>query len=444
MFPKRRKSHNNRTYFFLKLRRIARGWATQFFLGLITTFFCTLATPIFAKVPAVAPVVQNQPNQSQRLQQGKTFYEEGKFADAAAAWQQAAKVYQEQGDRINQALALNYLCLAYQQLGQWNEAESAIRKAIATLNASSLKLLQEQPTTIPSTQRLPVLAQALNMQGQLQLAQGQAEPALNTWKQATTIYAQIGDRTGMTGSLINQAQALQNLGLYRLANKTLTEVKQALQNQPDTPIKITALRSLGNALRVVGKLDESRQILQQSLALAEQLQSSSDISAILLSLGNTARTQQDTEAALEFYQQATESSTSPLSRAQAQLNQLSLLLDTKQVSNAQALASQIQAEISNLPSNRAAVYAQINFAQSLTRLGQMSTTSTFSSREIGQILAKALQQAKTLNDARTQAYALGQLGAVYEQTQQFQNAQDLTEQALLIAQTNNAPDIAYR
>ncbi|HEY9612811.1 CHAT domain-containing protein, partial [Allocoleopsis sp.] len=213
---------------------------------------------------------------------------------------------------------------------------------------------------------------------------------------------------------------------------------------PDTPIKIAGLRSLGNALRVVGKLDESRQVLQQSLALAQQLQSSSEISAILLSLGNTARTQQDTKAALEFYQQATASSTSPLSRAQAQLNQLSLLLDMKQVSEAQALASQIQAQISNLPPNRAAVYAQINLAQSLTRLGQMSTTSTFSSREIGQILAKALQQAKTLNDARTQAYALGQLGAVYEQTQQFQNAQDLTEQALLIAQTSNAPDIAYR
>ena len=436
MFPKRRKSHNNRSCFFLKLKQIARGWATQFFLALMTVLLCTLATPIFAKVPVVAPIVQNQPNQSQLLQQGKTFYEEGKFAEAAAAWQQAAKVYQEQGDRINQALALNYLCLAYQQLGQWNESEGAI--------ASSLKLLQEQPSTIPSTQRLPVLAQALNMQGQLQLAQGQAEPALNTWKQATTIYAQIGDRAGMTGSLINQAQALQNLGLYRLANKTLSEVKQALQNQPDNPIKIAGLRSLGNALRVVGKLDESRQVLQQSLALAQQLQSSSEISAILLSLGNTARTQQDTKAALEFYQQATASSTSPLSRAQAQLNQLSLLLDTKQVSNAPALASQIQAQISNLPPNRAAIYAQINFAQSLTRLGQTSTASTFSQTEIGQILARALQQAKTLNDARAQAYALGQLGAVYEQTQQFQNAQDLTEQALLIAQTSNAPDIAYR
>ena len=444
MFPKRRENNKSRTRPFLSLRRLSKAWIIQSFLALITAFLCTVATPIFSQVPPVNPLTQNSSYQSQLLQQGKTLYEEGKFAEAAAAWQQATKVYQEQGDKLNQALALNYLCLAYQQLGQWNEAESSIRNAITTLNLSSLTLLPEQPNPISSSQRLPLLAQALNTQGQLQLARGQAESALNTWKQATTTYTQIGDRAGMIGSLINQAQALQSLGLYRQANKTLTEVKQALQNQPDTPIKITGLRSLGNALRVVGQLEESRQILQKSLVLAEQLNSASDISAVLLSLGNTARTQQDTTAALAFYQQATTASTSPITRTQAQLNQLSLLLDNQQISEAQLLASQIQSQLSNLPSSRAAVYAQINFAQSLIRLGQTSNTSTFSHQEIGQILARALQQAKTLNDARAEAYALGQLGGLYEQTQQFKNAQDLTEQALLLAQTINASDITYR
>lgn len=444
MFPKHRENNKSLSRPFLSLRRLSKAWIIQSFLVLITAFLCTVATPIFSQVPPVNPLTQNSSYQSQLLQQGKTLYEEGKFAEAAAAWQQATKVYQEQGDQLNQALALNYLCLAYQQLGQWNEAESSIRNAITTLNLSSLTLLPEQPNPISSSQRLPFLAQALNTQGQLQLARGQAESALNTWKQATTTYTQIGDRAGMIGSLINQAQALQSLGLYRQANKTLTEVKQALQNQPDTPIKITGLRSLGNALRVVGQLEESRQILQKSLVLAEQFNSASDISAVLLSLGNTARTQQDTTAALAFYQQATTASTSPITRTQAQLNQFSLLLDNQQVSEAQVLASQIQSQLSNLPSSRAAIYAQINFAQSLIRLGQTSNTSTFSHQEIGQILARALQQAKTLNDTRAEAYALGQLGGLYEQTQQFKNAQDLTEEALLLAQTINASDITYR
>ena len=435
MFPKRRDNKKRFTPSFLPLQLFGQKGLPYLCLLLMTALLCIIATPILAKVTEVAPVVQNQPNQTQLLQQGKTLYEAGKFAEAATVWQQAAQVYQTQGDKLNQALALNYLCLAYQQLGQWKEAEAAI--------ASSLNVLQQQPNPIPTSSRLPVLAQALNTQGQLQLAQGQAQPALNTWKQATATYTQVGDQAGMIGSLINQAQALQTLGLYRQAKKTLSDVEQALQNQPNTPIKVTGLRSLGNALRVIGDLDQSHQVLQQSLAVAQQLNSPSDISAVLLSLGNTARAQQQTPAAIEYYQQAATASTTPLTRTQAQLNQLSLL-EPKQLSEAQALVSQIQSQLANLPPSRAAVYAQINFAQSLSRLTQENSASTPSQTTIGETLARALQQAKRLNDPRAQAYALGQLGGVYEQAQQWNNAKNLTEQALLIAQTNNAPDIAYR
>jgi CHAT domain-containing protein len=433
------------------------------FLCLFTLFFCLflgstegssaesqgIATltrsPIFTQVPLVAPLVQNLPNQAQLVQQGRTLYETGQFAEAARVWQQAAQVYQSQGDRLNQALALNYLCLAYQQLGQLEEAKVAIADSLKLLEPSTVKPSPDNPSVL-------ILAQALNTQGQLQLSLGQAELALKTWQQATATYAQAGDEAGMSGSLINQVQALQTLGLYRQASKTLTQVEQTLQNQSDSPIKVTGLRSLGNALRMVGDLDKSRQVLQQSLATAQQLKSPSDISATLLSLGNTARAQQDTKAALAFYQQAATASTSPILRNQAQLNQLSLFLDTRQLSAAQALLSQIQPQVvctgsietCPYPPSRTAVYAGINLAQSLIRLKKTSTVSSPSWTEIGQLLASAVQQAKSIKDQRAEAYALGHLGGLYEQTQQLSIAQDLTEQALLIAQANNAPDIAYR
>ncbi len=434
MFPKCRERPKSLTSPFLKLQRIGRRWVTYSLLALFTTLSCTVASPIFAQVPVVAPIVQRQLNPEQLVQQGKTMYEAGQFADAAIIWQKAAEVYRSQGDNLNQALVLNYLCLAYQQLGKWQDAESAITQSLELLTNN------KQQTTNNQT----LLAQALNAQGSLQLAQGQAEKALATWKKATAIYERIGDETGIIGSQINQAQALQTLGLYRQAKNTLIQLEQTLQNKPNSPIKITALRSLGNALRVVGDLDKSRKLLQQSLAIAQQLQSPSDISATLLSLGNTAHAQADTKAALEFYQQATTASTSPLTRAQAQLNQLSLLVATKQWSAVQVLASQLEAEIAKLPSSRAAVYAQINFAQKLMQLQHTSTASTPGQTEISKILARAIQQAKSLNDIRAEAHALGHLGELYEHAQQLSNAQNLTEKALLIAQSVNASDIAYR
>ncbi len=276
--------------------------------------------------------VQNSLEVTQLVQQGRKLYAAEQFSQAATVWQQAAQDYQAQENVLNQAMVLSNLSLAYQQLGQWEQASIAI--------AQSLNLLNTQDIGNPA--RTQILAQALNTQGTLQLAVGQAQQALITWQKAAATYAAAGDQTGVTRSQINQAQALQALGLYRRALATLNSVNQILQKQPDSLIKVAGLRSLGNTLRLVGDLEQSQQILQQSLALAQQLKSSPDISAALFSLGNTARasfggtslTQQDTKAALSFYQQAATSSSSQITKIQAQLNQLSLLLETNQLQSA--------------------------------------------------------------------------------------------------------------
>ncbi|PSM45595.1 hypothetical protein C7Y66_29495, partial [Chroococcidiopsis sp. CCALA 051] len=68
------------------------------------------------------------------------------------------------------------------------------------------------------------------------------------------------------------------------------------------------------------------------------------------------------------------------------------------------------------------------------------TTPTF----IAQLLATAVHQSRSLGDKRAEAYAVGSLGSLYEQNRQWQNAQEVTEQALILSQAVNAPDITYR
>jgi CHAT domain-containing protein len=201
-------------------------------------------------------------------------------------------------------------------------------------------------------------------------------------------------------------------------------------------------------LQLVGDLKQSEAVLKQSLEVAEGLKLPADISAALFSLGNNARAQRKqntnknsgtyTKTAIGYYQQAADQSTSATTKLRAQLNELSLLVEIKQLPEAEALWREIQPNLATLPPNRTGVYARINLAQSLLKL---SSTET---KEVAQQLAIALQQAKSLGDQRAMAYALGNLAGVYEQTQQLDNAKELTDQALLLAQTINAPDIAYR
>ncbi|PSO95635.1 MAG: hypothetical protein BRC48_08050 [Cyanobacteria bacterium QS_9_48_30] len=419
----------------------ARSWGNRFLLALVTALLCITVFPVLTTAPSLNSAVPSL------VQQGKALYKAEKFTEATQVLQQAADTFRTNGEELKLGMTLSNLSLAYQQLGQWQKAEEVI--------AESLKLLQSgQDAESQQKERSQLLAQALDVRGRLQLARGQAQSALTTWRKAASIYAEVGDEARITRSRINQAQALQSLGLYRQAEETLTESSQRLQKQPDSSLKATGLRSLGNIFRVIGNLKESRQVLEQSLDVARSLQSREAISETLLSLGNTASAQQDTQTAKAFYRQAATASASAVTRIQAQLNRLNLLLETEQWEAAQALQLQIQPQIADLSPSRAAVYARIHFAQSLMKMGSRKgrgredagtrREKTSQSQEIAQILAKAIQQAKSLGDQPATSYALGNLGELYEQTQQRTEAIDLTQQALFIAQAVDSPEIAYR
>jgi CHAT domain-containing protein len=65
-------------------------------------------------------------------------------------------------------------------------------------------------------------------------------------------------------------------------------------------------------------------------------------------------------------------------------------------------------------------------------------------RAIADFLATTLQQAETWQDVRSQAYALGYLGQLYQQQQQWDAAIRLTRRALRLSQSINADAVTYR
>ncbi|MEH2244042.1 CHAT domain-containing protein [Nostoc sp.] len=416
-----------------RLRKIKRFLSVLLFLAIFLG--ALLLPPTFAHITSANSSVQRLSDAQNLYEQGRKFYEVEQFAEAVKVWQQAISAFKGNGDQLRQAMTLGDLSLASQQLGQWSEAESAI--------AQSLNLL-ETTQNINAKERSQILAQVLDIKGRLQLAQNKAEDALNSWQLSIDIYKKVGDDKAVIRNRINQAQALQVLGFYHQAEKTLKETIKILQSQPNSPLKVAGLRSLGNVVQVTGDLETSRQILQQSLAAASSLPDKQAVGDILLSLGNTARAQQDVPAAMEFYRKATNAATSPTTRIQAEVNQLRLLVETEKFDAFPALSSQIQTQLSELPPSRTAISARINFAQSLTKFRKKTSTDTPSWLNIAQLLSSAIEQARSLQDQRTESYALGVLAEVYEQTQQWSDAQNLTQQALLMAQAIDAKDIGYR
>ncbi len=461
---KRQKQQRKREYTYATVLPIFRF----FTLAFITALLCISTLPALANfsdnnfLNPQSLISSSSAPKTSLLQQGKILYNSGKFAESVQVLQQAVQEYQQQGDTLRLAVSLSDLSLANQQLGAWTEAKQAIAQSLILLGYQQhdkegtryvqffRKWRKLSANTHDKILLLRVLGQSLEIQGRLQLLTGKAEEALSTWQETADIYNRAQDKNGIARSLINQAQALLSSGFYRRAKAVLEDVNQILRSQSDSIEKATALRSLGNVLQHMGELEHAGNVLQQSLEISQRLQSPIDISATLFSLGNNARSQQKTQQAITFYQQTVKVSPSLLLKVQAQLNHLSLLIEEQQWADAQTLLPSIQSQLDQLPPSHAGVYARINFAQSLLKKvrneelgignGEISSTPLISP---ARILATAVEQARSLGDKRAEAYALGSLGSVYEQSGQLSEAKNLTEQALSLAQVSNATDIAY-
>jgi CHAT domain-containing protein len=481
-------------------------------LVLLLLFFClALSQPLLLAQPSV-PSLKGQ-SASGLVRSAQELFQSGQYDRAATAWQQAAEVYGDRGDRLNQAMAFSNLSLTEQNLGQWEQATQAL--------SQSLRLLQGQNST-PAQQ---ILAATLDIQGQLQRATGQSKTALKTWEQAADLYGKVGDKTSATSALINQSQALQDLGLYPRACQTVLEALalkhkgcemtestlQILNEQTAKPFQIVGLRSLGNILRAVGQPEQSQRVLQKSWQLAQASGDTQNLAAIALSLGNTARISGNkassvkqklasvvgtlppvdclstltpgTATAAQYYQQAAtcyrqaETSASPAIVTQAQLNLLSLGIQTHYGSLISELLPKIQTRLAQLPPSRNTLTAQLKLAQNLmclqsalnpesssalspevskfpSPLLESCPAATLSENalqrsqipawpEIQTLVSAALQQSQRLGDKESEANALGYLAAISQQTGHASEAQTLTEKALQKISAFDEPELAY-
>lgn len=374
------------------------------------------------------------------VQAGKQQYEVGQFAAAVQQLQQAVAAYQASGDRGRQAQTLGLLSLVYQKLGQWQAAQEAIQASLQLLNSES-------------SHSDRVRAQIFNAEGHLYLATGKAETALETWRRVEQIYQQLEDATGVIGSQINQAQALQTIGFYRQARQQLDQLEQQIRRLPDSSLKLAGLHSLGNLRRQGGDLEQAEAMLQQALVTARKLRSPEDEGKVLTSLGNTyyllaGRSQdfENSEGAERYirqastaYQQAAVIATSPITHTQAQLNQLKLYLD-EPATVPPNLITEIATDLNALPASRAAIDARINFAHSLMKLDGNPAADGL----VNTVLQTAVQQAERLQDPRALSYALGTFGAWYEQRQDWTGATTTTRQALQLAQSIKAAELSYQ
>lgn len=409
-------------------------WQYSLCLGFCTFNLGILATPVIAQQALISTGTTSSSHQENLLNKGRIAYQAGRYAEATAIWTEANQNYQATADTLRQALSFNYLALSNYQQGNLLQAKQYLNQ--------SLSLLQQDSPEATSETGVNIYAQALNTQGRLELAMGNSEAARASWENAAEIYQQAEDQVGVLGSQLNQAQALQSLGLYRRSQKLLEQTADKIQSQSDSHLKMSGLRSLGMALQITGNLDLAQEKLAESLAISQELNLPEETSATLFSLGNVAKALKNSEKAIAFYQQAAATSSQPLIQTEAQLNHLNLLIRNSQEPAGLKLLPRLEQQISKLAKNpnRRSIYIQVNLAKNLIDLAEYRNRDN----QVPNLLNTALSQAQKLQDREAQSYALGILGYWYEQRKQWSSGTNYTQQALTLAQELNNSDLTYQ
>ena len=315
---------------------------------------------------------------------------------------------------------------------------------------------------------------------------------------------------------------------FKSSDKSIDDkIIKNLESQPNSLNKVIGLRLLGETFQKFRQLELSQQLLKISKIAAQQYPDQQ--SAIFISLGNIERAIGNRERdklnytsqiefilgekcnnefnlhdenqikctkngfidiksyyeafkhysqAKNYYKQTINNHTNTITKIQAELNQLSLLLDIQEWWNEQFNKSQryqpytwtelkddlnnqieylwksINSHLGELPESheiiRELVYAKINFAESLTRWRKNTQNDKLpQEQEIAQLLSTAIQQARKFKDKQAEALALTHLAKLYELQSQKENltkkdrvdnlsqAKIFTEQALMLLNNLN-------
>lgn len=416
----------------------------QLFVFLIIGLSITLIvhnhsiTTVFATTTPQYQVINTQ-TATKLEKDGNYYYQLQQFETAISLWQQAIRIYEQELNHLSHGRVLSKLALAYSQLNQQQQATATITK--------SWKILTE--TQYQTAELAPVLAQVLNNQGIIEFSQGARENAIATWDRSKVYYQQAADELGLIKIAINQSSAFKQAGLYHQALKILTALNDNLEQQPDSVVKVTALRSYGDILRLVGQKKRSQAILQASLAVANRLNAHTQQVKTLLLFGKSYRGESDQQAAqydqaLTICQQHPECLNSDLV-LQLYLAQLHLYSDSANWQNIDPLIPLIKTQFQNLPVNRTLIDLKINFIHNLIKINSDKERQLKipNNREIEEFLDNAIKQAQELDYQQAQSYGYGLWGKIKEKQQDWENAQIYTQLALNFAQNLNSPEIIY-
>ncbi|NET86916.1 MAG: CHAT domain-containing protein [Kamptonema sp. SIO1D9] len=361
--------------------------------------------------------------------QGKLQLAIGKASEAITSWQKAIDNYENIEDKEGKIRTQIHQTVAFQELGLYREAF----KQLTTIKPEAIEGNLVRGAWLRNLGNIVRVVGNVNEIESIlptNICQSNEEESTDYLKISACLLRNSLATIEISNS--PQLKAEVSLDLGNTYTAMYQRAKDAFERGSDNDDRQTALEKLDNAVDEYQKVSELRTKTKQNQLQLTFIQARLNEISLLI----------DAYQWIEENEQKSVKDQILLFINQGNLSEIKSSLDQKQLTGTIAI-----------------VYAQINLAQTMNELDSILGKEwqkqfpdlTTSENLLQDAIAKA-QMLENINDSNTeqsaykrlQAYALGSLGKLYEQQNQWKPAFEKTEEAIRLTEEIQAPELAYQ
>ncbi|MDF5726366.1 MAG: tetratricopeptide repeat protein, partial [Rhizonema sp. PD37] len=292
----------------------------------------TLSIPAPFRVPqALAQTPDQRLSEADRLyQQGDKQIKASQFKQALQSFEAALDIYQKIGNRSKEALTLNYMGLACNNLDKYSQALKLYQQALAIFRqlgdrfnegtvlsnmggvydnlsqySQALKLYEQALAIRTEVNDRDGEGVTLNSLGLIYRNLGQYEKARDFYQRALAIRRKLGDRFEVGQTLNNLGEVYRNLDQYPKAVELYQEALIIFRKLGNlTRGEGAILNNLGDAYRHQGQYPQALESFQQAAAIFKKIGARVSEGTSIGNIGRVYAQQSQYQKAIEFYQQA--------------------------------------------------------------------------------------------------------------------------------------------